>query len=88
MPDPIARKVLGIIAEQAMIEVADIDRDAPLAALGIDSLGLVEAVFAIEEAFDIAIPFNASERAPEGFDTASVSGLIDTVRGLVAKSAA
>ena len=35
--------------------------DATLEDLGIDSLGLVEAVFAIEEAFDIQVPFNANE---------------------------
>ena len=29
--------------------------------LGIDSLGLVESIFAIEEAFDISVPFNANE---------------------------
>ena len=33
--------------------------------LGIDSLGLVESIFAIEEAFDIQVPFNANEPVAE-----------------------
>ncbi|NCM96044.1 MAG: acyl carrier protein, partial [Rhodobacterales bacterium] len=52
-------RVIAIIAEQAVLEVSDVGPDATLASLGLDSLGLVEAIFAIEEAFDIAVPFNA-----------------------------
>ena len=54
-------KVVAILAEQAVLEPADVRIDATLEDLGIDSLGLVEAVFAIEEAFDIQVPFNANE---------------------------
>ena len=55
----IREQVHAIIAEQAVIDVTDVADDKTLEELGIDSLGLVESIFAIEEAFDIAVPFNA-----------------------------
>ena len=48
-------KVISIIAEQAVLEPSDVTMDSTLEDLGIDSLGLVESIFAIEEAFDISI---------------------------------
>ena len=46
-------KVIQIIAEQALLDVADVRLSATLEDLGIDSLGVVESIFAIEEEFDI-----------------------------------
>ena len=58
--------------------------DATLADLGIDSLGLVESIFAIEEAFDIQVPFNANEPEQSEFDISSVAAIIAAVEGLLA----
>lgn len=44
-----------------MLDPERITAQATPADLGIDSLGLVESISAIEEAFDIVIPFNANE---------------------------
>ena len=52
-------KVVAILAEQAVLAPSEVRLDATLQDLGIDSLGLVEAIFAIEEAFDVEVPFNA-----------------------------
>ena len=49
----IRSKVIEIIADQAIIETSDVNDESTLEGLGIDSLGLVESIFAIEEAFDI-----------------------------------
>ena len=57
----VGAKVIEIIAEQAMIDPSDINPDHSLEDLGIDSLGLVESIFAIEEAFNISVPFNANQ---------------------------
>ena len=51
---------------------------------GIDSLGLVESIFAIEEAFDIDVPFNANEPEKSEFDISSVAAIITAVEKLVA----
>ena len=47
-------KVIGILAEQAVLDTSDVTGASTLEDLGIDSLGLVETIFSIEEAFDIS----------------------------------
>ncbi len=79
----IRQKVLEIIAEQAVLDVSDIKADATPESLGLDSLGLVEAVFAIEEQFDVSVPFNANEPGKSGFDISSVDSMISAVESLV-----
>ena len=76
--------VIRIIAEQARFDPAQLRLDATPAALGLDSLGLVEMVFALEEAFDIRVPFNANPAGPQTFDTATVGTVVAAVRALVA----
>lgn len=77
-------RVIAIIASQAMLDVPDVRDDATLADLGIDSLGLVESIFAIEEAFDISVPFNANAPDSGDFDISSVAAIIRAVEALVA----
>lgn len=86
MPKQVRDRVIAIIAEQAVLDVADVKPEATLEDLGIDSLGLVESIFAIEEAFDISVPFNANE--PEkntDFDISTVGSIIAAVEQLVAE---
>lgn len=80
----VAGKVREILAEQAVIDISDVTDDASLEDLGIDSLGLVESIFAIEEAFDVQVPFNANEPDAGDFDISSVAAIITAVEGLVA----
>ena len=84
----VEEKVVAILAEKAMLDPADLTLGSRLDALGIDSLGLVEAIFAIEETFDIAVPFNANDTAQAGFDVSSVGAIVAAVEGLVAQKAA
>ena len=76
-------RVIEIIAEQAVLEPSDVTLDSTLEDLGIDSLGLVESIFSIEEAFDILVPFNANEPEESGFDISSVASIIKGIEGLV-----
>lgn len=78
-------KVIGIIAEQAVLEPSDVRPDSTLADLGIDSLGLVESIFAIEEAFDISVPFNANEPEASDFDISSVDSIVTGIERLIAE---
>ncbi|MFD1511470.1 acyl carrier protein [Lacimonas salitolerans] len=78
-------KVIAIIAEQAVLEPSDVTMDSTLEDLGIDSLGLVESIFAIEEAFDITVPFNANEPDQSDFDISSVARIVEGVERLVAE---
>jgi acyl carrier protein len=85
MADSVRDRVIAIIAEQAVLEPGDVSMDATLEDLGIDSLGLVESIFAIEEAFDIQVPFNANEPEQSDFDISSVAAIVGAVEGLVAE---
>ena len=78
-------KVILIIAEQGLLEVADVSLSATLEDLGIDSLGVVESIFAIEEEFDIEVPFNANAPEESEFDISSVATIISAVEALVAE---
>ncbi|WP_415920610.1 acyl carrier protein [Tateyamaria sp. SN6-1] len=78
-------KVIDIIAEQAVLEPGDVTLDSTLEDLGIDSLGLVESIFAIEEEFDISVPFNANEPTQSDFDISSVKSIIAGIEALIAE---
>lgn len=78
-------RVIEIIAEQAVLEPSDVTADSTLEDLGIDSLGLVESIFAIEEAFDISVPFNANAPEESDFDISSVASIVAGIEKLVAE---
>ena len=78
-------KVIQIIAEQGLLDVADVSLTATLEELGIDSLGVVESIFASEEEFDIEVPFNANAPQESEFDISSVATIISAVETLVAE---
>lgn len=85
MPKNIERTVTEIIAQQALMDVSDVSLDQTLADLGLDSLALVESIFAIEEAFDIDVPFNANQPDASEFDISSVASIVAAVEKLVAQ---
>ncbi len=84
----ITDRVISIIAEQAVLDTADVQPEASLESLGIDSLGLVESIFAIEEAFNISVPFNANDPGKSAFDISSVASIIAAVERLIARQPA
>ncbi|MEE2862447.1 MAG: acyl carrier protein [Paracoccus sp. (in: a-proteobacteria)] len=88
MTEVIRERIRAIIAEQAMLEPEQVTDTSSPEDLGIDSLGLVEAIFAIEEAFDISIPFNANEPKKSDFDISNMGTIIAAVERLVADKAA
>ncbi len=87
MTDTITNRVIEIIAEQAVLEPGDVSLDQTLEDLGIDSLGLVESIFAIEEAFDVSVPFNANDPSESEFDISSVAAIVAAVKTLVTQQA-
>lgn len=88
MSDTTEAKVIAILAEQAVLEPSDVSLDQSLEDLGIDSMGLVEAIFAIEEEFDVSVPFNANEPEKSDFDISTVAAIIRAVEALVAEQTA
>ncbi|MEM5519028.1 acyl carrier protein [Sulfitobacter sp. AS59] len=78
-------QVIQILAEQAVLEPSDVTMDSTLEDLGIDSMGVVESIFAIEEAFDISVPFNANQPADSDFDISSVASIVAGIKRLKAE---
>jgi acyl carrier protein len=61
-----------------------VTREMTIADLGLDSLGLVETIFAIEEMFDVTVPFNANDPASSSFDMTNVGTVVAGVEALIA----
>ncbi|MDG1531595.1 MAG: phosphopantetheine-binding protein [Paracoccaceae bacterium] len=80
-------RVIKIIAHQAVLEIEDVKETDTLEKLGIDSLGLVESIFAIEEEFDITVPYNANDPAENDIDLTTVKAVADAVKNLVENGA-
>jgi acyl carrier protein len=78
--DDTERQVLSIVARETKQDVGRLRRETPLSAINIDSLQLVQVLFAIEETFDIYVP---SERDKFRLDT--LGDVIDGVKRLVAE---
>ncbi len=96
MSGTVSDQVIAIIAAKALLAPAEVRVDATLEELGLDSLGLVEAIFAIEETFDISVPFNPNDppedamagAAVPAFDTTTVARVIAGIEALIAQQAA
>lgn len=77
-------QIISIIAKEAVMDPGDLRPEMTLEELGLDSLGLVEMIFAIEETFDISVPFNANEPGQSDFDISSVGAIIRAVERMIA----
>lgn len=64
----IVDEVLDIVAQKAMIDRTKLSPEAKLSDLQIGSLDVVEIVFALEDKFEVQIPFNANSTNME-FET-------------------
>lgn len=76
-------QIINIIAKEAVLEPTQVRPEMTLEELGLDSLGLVEMIFAIEEAFDISVPFNANEPSQSEFDISSVGSIVRAVERMI-----
>ena len=81
----IEEAVIAILAKQLLLSPSEVAPDARVEDLGLDSLGKVEAIFAMEERFDIAVPFNANEPDQPDFDFTSLPSIVAGVERLIAE---
>ncbi len=87
MADEVESEVARIIAEQALVDAVEIRPDTTLEELGLDSLGLVEVVFGIEESFDVSVPYNANDPEASQFDLSTMGAITEAVRHLISEKA-
>jgi len=88
MSGAVEARVIAILARQARMDVAAIHPETTLEQLSLDSMALVEVIFALEEDFDISVPFNANRPEESAFDLATVATIVRTVELLLAGRAA
>lgn len=73
-------EVAALVARVTRIDPGRLTREAELDALGLDSVAFIEAIFAIEDAYDITLPLAAEG----GAGLRRFGDLVDQVAGLVA----
>ena len=81
--DSVESDIFKIIAEKAAVERENVVSGAKLEELAIESLDVVEIIFAVEEKFDIHVPFNANDQELE-FET--VGDVVEAVEAFIEKS--
>ncbi|WP_428407985.1 acyl carrier protein [Hyphococcus sp.] len=75
--------LLEIIKDHAVGLTGELNRDTPIADLGIDSFSVVEIIYEVEEKLGVEVPFNANEN-PFG-DMSTVGELVDALDKLIKK---
>ena len=78
----IQKKVTELVAEQIGLKSDEIFLESSFEELNIDSVGLVELVFSIEEHFEINIPFEELEEQDLKENFSTVQSLVEVVTGL------
>jgi acyl carrier protein len=89
--DTITDEVRQIISRELKIPLERLTADTVLQDLGVESLDVIEIIFALEEKFDISIPYNANEGGAGGGETArgglgkleTIDQISASVKGLV-----
>ena len=81
----VEHEIIEILAKTCRIEPANVTAESRLDDLEVDSFDVIEAVFEIEERFDISIPYDSSRSGPE-FET--VGSIVGVVAKLIAAKGA
>jgi len=76
-------EIINIVAKQAKAEAATLSRDTELAALNLQSIDVVELVFAIEEKYDIEVPYAPGDQYTTGISFKTVGDIVDGISKLV-----
>jgi len=69
--------IAGVLTEQFHVEPQRVRADASLSSLGLDSLALVEFVFALEDRFGLRIPEDQLDPRRSDLTLASVCQAVD-----------
>ena len=78
------QQILEIIQKHTQDPAASVSRDSRIEDTGIDSYGLIEIVFELEEALGIDIPYNANDASFAGAET--IGDLLDKLQALIGKA--
>jgi acyl carrier protein len=77
--------IFDIVAKQAKVDGATLKRDTQLSKLDLQSIDIIELIFAIEDKFDISVPYSPNDLNSAGISFETVGDLIDAVERLTAE---
>ena len=80
MNTPTFNTIVGILEKDFRMSRADIHPDAALADLGLDSLALMEFVFAVEDSFRLRIPEDRLDPREAGITLQRLCEVIDSMQ--------
>jgi acyl carrier protein len=75
--------VVEILAEKALLKPGDVKLDFSISDLGLDSLGIGEVIFALEEQFSIEIDINFNNVNSSDFDISTVQEIIKSIEKIL-----
>ena len=75
--------VVKILAEKALLKPGDVKLDFSISDLGLDSLGIVEIIFALEEQFNVEIDINFNNVNSSDFDISTVQEIIKSIEKIL-----
>ena len=84
--EPLIDEVRLVISRQLKIPIERLTPNTKLLDLGVESLDFIEIIFALEEKFDISIPYNANDAGATGKGNSSRvgSGKLETIEQISA----
>ena len=81
----IENDIFDIVAKQAKVDCATLKRDTKQSELDLQSIDMVELIFAVEDKFDISVPYSPSDLNSAGISLETAGNLIDAVERLIAE---
>jgi acyl carrier protein len=70
-------EILDIVAQKALIDRSKLTPDVKLTDLNVNSLDMVEVIFALEDRFGVQLPFNANTSANEVQTVGDVIAMVE-----------
>jgi acyl carrier protein len=77
MPSPTDEAIAAILTQSFHVDSTTISPESTLESLGLDSLALMEFVFAVEDRFSVRIPEDRLDPRQAGITLARLAALID-----------
>ena len=84
----IENDIFDIVAKQAKVDCATLTRDTRLSELDLQSIDIIELIFAIEDKFDISVPYSPNDLNSAGISFETIGNVIDAVERLTAEQKA
>ena len=81
MTRPTFAAISSVLVEKFKVDAAKLQPDTPLEQLGLDSLALMEFVFAVEDRFGVRIPEDRLDPRQAGVTLEQLALLLDEASG-------